>query len=405
MVRRVAALIMAAGVLLLTGCWSRRELTDVSFAGVVGFDWVDDQYLVTIAIHSPRQTSAGGEKAQPTARTVWTISEQAPSPDVAFAQLDQILPRALTLTHVRSIIFGEEMARRGIGPVMDFLLRSVEIRPTAWVGVTNGQAAEVLRAQPRQGVMTEGPLGYHEWTRDRSSITPARRLTDVAHILQEEGIDLTLPLFRRANKSSPNPERSQEEGALRPKPEDAEEIIYGGSGVFRGDKLVAWLTPRETRGHLWGINEVGHGIVSAPCPKPVANQRVVFRLRNSNGRTTLAMVNGKLQGTVSVRVVVDVNEITCDEPLVGEEDTNRLEQVLEARVREYINASVNISRREGSDMFGFGQSLFRRQPAMFLTRQAKWDKILADLPVTVEVDARVVRLGQSRHRFHWREAH
>lgn len=405
MLRRVVALIMAAGLLLLTGCWSRRELTEVSFAGVIGFDWVDDQYLVSIAIHSARQTSAGGEKTQPTARTVWTVSEPAPSLDVAMSQLNEILPRALTLTHVRSIIFGEEMARRGIGPVMDYLLRSVEIRPTAWVGVTNGPAEELLRAQPRQGVMTEGPLGYHEWTRDRNSISPARRLTEVAQILQEEGIDLTLPLFRRANRSAPNPERSQEEGALRPKPEDAREIVYGGSGVFRGDKLVAWLTPRETRGHMWGINEVGHGIVSAECPKPKPNQRVVFRLRNSEGRSKLAVVNGKLQGTIRVRVVVDVNEITCTEPLVEEDRTTRLEQVLETRVRQYIDAALKVSRREGADMFGFGQSLFRRQPAMFLTRQAKWDKILAELPVTVKVDAHVVRIGQARHRFHWQEAH
>lgn len=400
--RKAFAALVAAG-LLLSGCWSRRELTEVSFAGVIGFDWVDDQYLVTIAIHSPGQKP--GEKAQPTARTVWTISERAPSPDVAFAQMDEMLPRSLTLSHVRSVIFGETMARRGIGPVMDLLLRSVDIRPTAWVGVTNGTASELLAAQPRQGVMTEGPLGYHEAAQHRSSITPARRLTEVAKILQEEGIDLTLPLFRRANKKAPNPERAQEEGALRPKPEDANEIVFGGAGVFRGDKLVAWLTPREARGHLWGINRVRHGIVSAMCPKPKDNQRVVFRLRSSKGRTRLNWVNGKLQGLIHVKVVADVNEITCREPVVAPDDTHRLSQILEARVREYVLASVEIGRREGADMFGFGQYLFRRAPAAFRAREAKWDAVLKGMPVTVQVDAQVVRLGQTRRRFRWREAH
>jgi len=401
--RKALVVLVAAGLLLLPGCWSRRELTEVSFAGVIGFDWVDDQYLVTIAIHSPGQTP--GEKGQPTNRAVWTISEPAPSPDVAFAQIDEILPRSLTLSHVRSVIFGEEMARRGIGPVMDVLLRSVEIRPTAWVGVTNGRASELLAAQPRQGVMTEGPLGYHDAAQNRSSISPARRLTEVAKILQEEGIDLTLPLFRRANKAAPNPERAHEEGALRPKPEDAFEIVYGGAGVFRGDKLVAWLTPREARGHMWGINRVRHGIVSVGCPKPKKNQRVVFRLRGSSGRATLSTVNGELQGVIHVKVVADVNEITCREPLVSPDDTNLLSGLLARRVQEYVLASVDIGKREGSDMFGFGQSLFRRAPAAFRSRQAKWDKVLAEMPVTVQVDAQVVRLGQIRRRFRWQEAH
>lgn len=402
--RRMVAALMAAALLLLPGCWSRRELTDVSFAGVIGFDWLDNEYLVTIAIHSPGQ-KPGEKGGQPTGRTVWTISEQAPSPDVAFAQMDEMLPRSLTLSHVRSVIFGEEMARKGIGPIMDLLLRSVEIRPTAWVGVTNGRASELLAAQPRQGVMTEGPLGYHDAAQQRSSISPARRLTEVAKILQEEGIDLTLPLFRRADKEAPNPERAQEEGALRPKPKDANEIVYGGSGAFRGDKLVAWLTPKETRGHMWAINRVRHGIVSVTCPTPKENQRVVFRLRSSKGRSGVEMVNGKLQGTIYVRVVADVNEITCEEPVVASGDTNRLSQLLSSRVREYILTSVNIGRREGTDMFGFGQNLFRKAPAAFLTREAQWDKALAELPVSVQVDAQVVRLGQTRLRFRWQEAH
>ncbi|MDF2627318.1 MAG: spore germination GerAC like [Symbiobacteriaceae bacterium] len=378
-------------------------MTDVSFAGVIGFDWVEDQYLVTIAIHSPG--ARAGEKGQPTARTVWTVSETAPSPDAAIARLDQLLPRSLTLSHVRSVIFGEEMARHGIGPIMDLLLRSVEIRPTAWLGVTNGKASELLDAQPRQGVMTEGPLGYHDSALQRSSISPALMLTQVAQILQEEGIDLTLPLFRRGNQEPPDPKHFQDEGALSGKPEDETEIVYGGAGAFRGDKLVAWLTPKEARGQMWASHKTGHGAISAECPKPHPSERVVFRLRSSKGRIGVDSVGGKLQGHVRLKVVADVNEITCREPVVDFGDTERLQEILKRRVEDSVQSALEVARREGSDMFGFGQSLFRRAPAAYRLRQAKWDTVLKDLPVTVSVEAQVVRMGQTRERFRWREAH
>lgn len=400
---RFRGLILILTCALLSGCWSRRELTDVSFAEVVGVDWTGHQYEITLAIISPQRAS--DEKGGPTTRRTWTISEQAPSPDAAMAKLDQTLERSLTLSHIRTIIFGEEMARRGIGPPLDFPLRSVEIRPTAWIGVTNGRAMDLLHARPTQGILTEGPLGYHDAAQRRSSITPARRLTEVANILQEEGIDLTLPLFRLGDKEAPNPEKAEEQGALRGKEEHANEVVYGGAGVFRGDKLVAWLTPEASRGHLWSTDRVVHGAVSVECPTPKPDERIVLRLRSADGEAGAYLDQGKIRGRVRVRVVADVNDITCDDPLLTDGDVSRLNGALASRVRETIGHALEVSRSTGSDMFGFGQNLFRHNPSAFLTREADWSAAIRDMPVSIEVQAQVVRLGQLNKKYRWRKAH
>ncbi|HWI52379.1 MAG TPA: Ger(x)C family spore germination protein, partial [Symbiobacteriaceae bacterium] len=391
---RVRGLILILTCALLSGCWSRRELTDVSFAGIMGVDWTGEQYAITLTIVSPQKASE--EKGGPTGRRTWTISEQAPSPDAAIAKLDQTLERSLTLSHVRTIVFGEEMARKGIGPTLDFMLRSVEIRPTAWIAVTNGLASELLKARPNQGILTEGPLGYQDAAQRRSSITPARRLTEAANILQEEGIDLTLPLFRTGDKAAPNAEQAEEEGALRGKEENANEVVYGGEGVFRGDKLVAWLTPEASRGHLWSLDRVVHGAVSVECPTPSSDERIVLRLRRSDGQTAVYVEQGKIRSRITVKVVADVNDITCDDPLVSDGDVTRLNQALAVRVKETIEKALVVARSTGSDMFGFGQNLYRHSPSAYLAREAHWDRVIQEMPVTVAVDARVVRLGHVR---------
>ena len=53
---------------LLTGCWSRRELNDLSIAFALGLDKDDGQYVVTAQIInpgeiSPNQGGGGGNQA------------------------------------------------------------------------------------------------------------------------------------------------------------------------------------------------------------------------------------------------------------------------------------------------------------------------------------------------------
>ena len=399
-VRRFVVLVLLSA--LLAGCWSRRELTEVSFVGAIGIDWVDGEFQVSLAVIQPRKQVS--EQGGPPASGVWTVAERGPAITAALAKLDQTLERAMTLTHVRVIVFGREMAEHGIGPTIDFLLRGVEIRPTAWVAVTNSRAVDLLQARPRQErVPTDGPLGYQDVANRRSSITPARRLTQVAELLQEEGISLTLPLFRLGSLDAPNPEQAMDEGAMEGRPENAREIIYGGAGIFRDDRLVGWLTPEQSRGHLWGINQIVHGVISADCLKPKPDERVVFHMRKSAGRSTTSLTGGKLRGLVRVQVVADIHELTCAEPILRNGDTSVAEALMAQRIRANIEKALAVSRATGADFFGFGQSLFRAAPAEFKARQSRWEEELRTMPITVEVQTRVARTEQITQRYRWRK--
>ncbi|HWI65869.1 MAG TPA: Ger(x)C family spore germination protein [Symbiobacteriaceae bacterium] len=399
---RILALILSVS-LVVTGCWSRRELTEVSFAGILGVDWEEGKYMISLVISSPRRQS--GEGGGSPSRRVWTVSQDGPSLDAALARMDQTLDRSLTLSHIRAIVFGEGMARRGIGPVMDFLLRSVEVRPTAWVSVTNGDAKTLLGARPRQDELSEGPLGYQDAAQRRSSLTMARRLTEVANILQEEGVDLTLPMFRRGDQPGPQGQESQEEAPLRGYEHEEFEVKFGGSGIFKGDKLVGWLNPDETRGHLWVKDRIMQGAIIAQCPTPKPDQRIVFRLRHGEGELKTRVENGQVKGSIEVKVVADVNEISCEEPVLTDGNTEKLEQALDARMRKTIGQAVAAMKRERSDFLGFGQALYRKQPAAFTSREKQWDEILTQLPVTVDVSVRIPRLGQLNRRYRWKTGH
>jgi hypothetical protein len=106
---------------------------------------------------------------------------------------------------------------------------------------------------------------------------------------------------------------------------------------------------------------------------------------------------------ISVKVVADVNENSCEEPALYDGDTSLLEASLTSRVRDNIQKAIAVAHATGSDFFGFGQSLFRLHPAEYTARQADWHEIIKKLAVQVNVETQVVRTGQLYRRYQWRE--
>lgn len=395
--RRRQALAMALIMLLLSGCWSRREITEVSFSAIMGVDWVEEEFRVSFNINLPKGGGAVGGGGGGDAEVIWTVSAAGRSLDEALSRTDQILPRSLTLAHVRSVIFGEELARRGIGPSLDFLLRSVEVRPTVWMGVTTGLAEDLLQARPTlQPAPAKGPLGNHDLAKTRTGYVPTRRLTNVTQILLEEGQDLMLPLFRLGDEEPPRPG-----GALPADPEASQEIIFGGAGLFRGDKLQSWLSPTEARAALWGRESVPGGLMAVPCEDP--DRQILFRIRRGDGSVKIERANRQLRGKIQVRVIADVNEIGCREQLVTSYDLGPLEKLLAKHVKTEVLETVSLSKAVGADLFGFGRQLYRQSPPAFRQLEARWPEHLAEMPVEVQVQAIVPRLGQIAPKYHWKE--
>lgn len=392
-------------LVLLSGCWSRREITETAFAGAMAVDWDEEeqQYVLTLNIllpvaGGPGQGATGGTKADPAGKPVWTIQARAKALDEAVGRLERLSPRRLYLAHVRSILIGEAMARRGIGPVLDFLVRLVEIRPTLWVGVVRGKAAELQTARPTmEGYPANGPMGYHDLI-ERRSAGPAFRLAAVIATLSEEGIDLVLPSMRLAG-----PEGDPTTLTVGGPP--AREVEVGGAGLFRGDRLVDWLEPDEARGLLWGLGRAGLGPVVTPCPG--GGGSAVYRLRRNHTRARVDRTGRSARATLEVRLVADIDEVEC---LGGPRTPERIrtfEKALEGEVRREVESVLKLVRKHRIDPLGLGQRLFRRDAAAYRALERRWPQILAEMPVKVEVEVSVPRMGQIygnvRNLFHSNE--
>lgn len=126
--------------ILLSGCWSRRELNDLAIQVAAGIDKVDGQYRLTSQVVEPSQAArkAGGSSRAP----VTTYSSTGKTLFEAYREMTTFSPRRMYGAHLRMIVIGSSAARDGLSKVLDLFSRDHEFRTDFFIVVAKNTTAE-----------------------------------------------------------------------------------------------------------------------------------------------------------------------------------------------------------------------------------------------------------------------
>lgn len=222
-------------VISLTGCWNRRELTDLSIATAMGIDKSDDGYLVTAQIINPSEIAA----QVPTTRTAVT-SYRTTGATVfeALRKLTKESPRKIYMSHMRTIVFGEDLAKEGIAKTLDFISRDHEFRTDFYILVARGvKATEVLNILTPLEKIPANKIYYSLRMSEKAwAATHAVQLDELISKLVSKGDNpvLTGILIKG------DPEKGKKlSNVEQVKPSTLLEI--DSLAAFKKDKLVGWL--------------------------------------------------------------------------------------------------------------------------------------------------------------------
>ena len=138
-------------MLLLTGCRRysgflpyAREIEDMELIRTLGVDGAGE---TGVAI-----TASGGTSQEETE----VVSGEAGTISAAVLELQGEGSSYLYFGHVTQLLLGEELARRGFMPSLDYVLRDVEMRlETALYVVRNGTAGQAIEAAADDGSATD----------------------------------------------------------------------------------------------------------------------------------------------------------------------------------------------------------------------------------------------------------
>lgn len=129
--------------LFLNGCYDRFELDNLAYVIAIGADIGSGENLdITYQVAIPVKITGEGAKGGKETYTTYTIS--APSLSVANTLVSTKVSKKINLSHVKLIIYSEEMARSDLSGYINVLISQSDIRPKASLAICKGTAKDFL---------------------------------------------------------------------------------------------------------------------------------------------------------------------------------------------------------------------------------------------------------------------
>jgi len=376
---------------LLTSCWSRKELNELAITTGLAIDKQDNQYLITAQILNPseiassQQTSARLPVATFT-RTGQTIFE-------ALRNLTHESPRRLYLSHVRMVIFGEEVAKDGIQEVLDFISRDHEMRTDFYIAVAKGQEGrDLLKVlTPLEKIPTMKMFNSIETAGGNIATVKGVHLDELITKVITKGINPVITgLYVKGPKDIGNDLSNVK------KVDTPTTIQTDYLAAFKDDKLVGWLTRDESKGLKYIENDVTNTIITIPCE----DGKVSIELYNVTGSVEGSVSNGTPKITISLESEGILGEAQCQIDLTKPETIEELNKKIEENQKEKLQKVVARSQKDlKSDILSFGEAIHRADPKAWKTLKEKWDDEFPNVEVEYKIKADIRRLGTISESF------
>lgn len=378
-------------VVLLTGCWSKKELPDLAFVIAVGLDKTKDgRYLASFQVVNPgnvagatqRGGGAGGVPISVYTSTGDTLVE-------ASRKASKKLSRILYYAHTNLVVISEELARQGLNGVFDAIERNNEFRTTTKLVIAHGHSAkEVLSVlTPIDKIPANQIIKTLEFSEMALGQTISTDVWEVIRDFTSSGKNIVLT----GVVIEGNTQRGKRQTNVQSSVPDAR-ISLDGLALFKKDRLVRWVNGSTERGVLWVLDRIKQTNITIPWKGK--KEAIGYRAMRGTTRLKVELKNGHPSILVHIQTEGDISETYVPINLADYRLLFQLEKAIGRDIEREVRQAIETAQHEKTDVFGFGEAVHRAHPRLWKRIKKEWDdRYFPHLPVTVKVDASIRRTG------------
>ncbi|MFE5321366.1 Ger(x)C family spore germination protein [Paenibacillus sp. NPDC056579] len=385
-------LLLGVMILLLSGCWNRRELNTLGIQLGTAIDKRGNEFQVAVQVVEPSAVAA--KKESGTYAPVVMYKTTAPTVFEAFRKLTEISPRKIYASHIRVLVLGESLAREGIGKVLDLLSRDSEPRTDFYIMVARDTEAEqILKIlTPLEKIPSNKLYASLEASSRAWAPTTTFTLDQLINELVGPGINPVLSGIEVLGDPQQGEKKQNVEQIL-----PAARLRFSNLAVFKRDKLVGWLSEDESKGYNYIMDNVKSTVGHVKCPD---GGNVVIETLRTNSKIKVVMEEGQPVIEIVMKNQSSVGEVECKINLEDPETIRMLETKTEDIITERMKKAVSVTQTKfKSDIFGFGQAIYRSEPKTWKRLQADWSEHFTHLKVRYKVDVIIRKLGTVGNSF------
>ncbi|KAA9022570.1 Ger(x)C family spore germination protein [Niallia endozanthoxylica] len=394
-------LILLSLVLLLTGCWDKKEVEERSYVMAIGLDLPtgldiekEQAIDVTFQFSNPKlnikgASSSGGSELKE------IVSLTAPDLVTARNMANSFVTREISFTHNKVLIVSEDLAKtETFYRLLSTAFKDREVRREMSIIVTEGKASEFI-AKNKPEMMIR-PHRYYQFLIDRATETglvPESTINRFFAITDGDA-DLFLAMYGSYNKNTNAGFQDEDQytaGQVPKKGGNPVQLI--GSAVFKEGKMIGKLSGEETRIARLLDNTANIRDLFSSFPDPLDKRyKIAVRIRKTNkNKIEVKLRNGppKINVTypLDMKILSIPSMINYAENL---ENQKKLKLALEEKLKENAEKLIEKTQREFKTE-PFYWSLYVRPLFSTVKEYEEWDwnnkrYPFADVHITVDLN-------------------
>lgn len=361
-----------------------REINELGLVTAVAIDKGDGQnkYSVTVQIANP-DTDGSSEDKGTVKKTVWVGTAEGDSLFDATRKLVGISSRRIMWAHNNVVIIGEPLAKEGIIPVIDYFTHNPELRMSAAVVVAKGTAKDYISA--KAGMDTPSGISYMalESYRALQAESVESHMLQVSSDLNNEYANplISVISLKKAIMQS-------EDGNNMEK--NSETIEMNGAAVFKKDKMIGWLSPEETLGVSWILNETQDTVVTV-IDNDYGNKGVSIETKSVKAKIKTVVVDGMPRVSVYITGKGNIVEEDGSTNKTMDEVKKHADALVDRKIEDEIKQSLEIVQKKYMvDVLGFAAFVHTQNDREWHNGlKDRWQEIFPQIPVTVSVDINI----------------
>ncbi|MGZ4105869.1 MAG: Ger(x)C family spore germination protein [Tumebacillaceae bacterium] len=364
--KRVLAVLLST--VLLTGCSTiqRKPLEALGVISAMGFDQeAEDKILGTVVL--PNFTETGKEKIDVLTGAAHTTKE------LRF-NLSRMSERQLVSGQIRVVVYGEELAKKGILQLSDTMFRDAEIGSQIHLAVCEGRAVDIYNHRfPDKPSIDIYLYKMIRKEMEQNSIPKSNLHLFLRHVYDKGG-DAVLPYLKLGK----------------------EDVIVDGLALFYDDVYVGRINHDEARmlSYLMGGPSAGEIDTTVPGETSHGVQaHAVMMYLNMKRTIEAATTNGAPNFKIKLDIEGAVTEYTGAANLEEPPEVTKLEQAIQAEMKHRMQNLIDkLQQGYHVDPLGLGEVYRSKGLIQKLDRKA-WKDLYKKAKIDVDVKVRILQTG------------
>jgi spore germination protein len=369
-------------VLLLTGCWSSKDIEKLDLLLGVGIDeghsssyeYSEEDVmnvtfqLVNVSGNQSPKTYSGN------AKPFVNVNETGES--LLEAAREVLLKRKNTLNgqHQRLVVLSSKVAqKRNIRELLDFFIRDPEARMSCLIMVTGGLSRDIMDTETDE-IPSVHIKEVSDHIEKSNKLIEPMTLSKINATMEAKSSFLLQNIEKRNN-----------------------EIILTGAAVINGDTLtqVGFLNEEELVGINWLTALTDGGIVK--IKEEGRNKTITYELETVDSKVKPLLKNGQISFQVDTKVSGHITELLAEtDELTKKENIKDLERQIEEKINEQIKNSLEkIQQDLKVDVLEFHDYVRIQHPDYWKSHKDDWDNTFSQANIDYQVDVQISSLNMN----------